>query len=239
MKNKKIKTIPIFYIIVTLITFLSLLLAIFARLSIINPISDFNSIEDIIIERQRTDETLDSLEECKNELQDAQIIIIGKFNGERESKHYSTLSTIEVEQIIKGEEYIDSKYIDVHENNAFAGYKSQLCLRNFTVNNFMQEEKSYLLFLNKLEDFDEYYKQVKNIKNNQFVMASYYCTCFCLEETDSEVLDLDSLNIVDYNSYKNSEFIVFTNMQKKALYEFKEEIINSYINEKLTKDRHQ
>lgn len=229
MKNKKIKNIPIFYLIITIIAFLCLLLAILTRLSIIKTIADFDSIKEIVIESQATDDVLDNLTECKKDLQDANIIVIGKFNGNREGKHYSTLSTIKVEKIIKGEEYIDSEYIDVYENNAIAGYKSQLYLRNFTVNNFMQKEKSYLLFLNEVEDFDQYYKQVKNIKNKQFVMASYFCTCFCLEETDSEVLNPNSLNVFDYGSYEKSEFIVFSNKQKETLYEFKKNIIDLYI----------
>lgn len=234
MKNKDKKgfliinsTIIKLALVITMI--ISVIFAIITNLSLVRSVKDFTEISNLIIEANYDDSTLSQLSSTKKSLQNAETILTVKFTGKRQSAHYSTLSTVKVEEVIKGDKELKDKTINVYENNAIGANHRKIYLRNFTVNNFMQDGQTYLVFLNKSNDYDSEYKELNNITLDEYFMADYYVSLFCLSDTDSEILCLNSENIVDNKTYQNSEFIVFSQKQKDTLYGFKDEIIDMYI----------
>lgn len=217
----------VFYIVILLFVLLSVL----TRISIINEIKDYNSIKNIRIEITVPDNQIkNQAAACEKRLADSDVILTARFTGNRKSAHYSTLSTMTVTKVIKGDEKIIADEINVYENNAIAANKSRLYLRNFTPVNLFEEGREYLLFLNNTEEYDEEYTNYKNIKLNEFVMANYFASSFCTEETDTKILSKNYKdNIVDYNDFKASEFILFSENQKNIMYDLKSKVLAEYL----------
>lgn len=199
------------------------------KISIQKSVNDFNTLENLIIEHTFEDSSLSQIKSTEKNLKTAQTIVVAKFTGKRQSTHYATLSTVEVERVIKGDSSLKGKQINVYENNALGADRTKMYLRNFTANNFFENGKSYLIFANKLDDYDSEYKRIKNIKNDEYAMTDYYLSCFCVDETDSKILDYDKENIIDFKDYYDSEFIVFSEKQKEQIYKFKSKILKEYL----------
>ncbi len=216
-----------FYIVILLFAFLSVL----TRISIINEKTDYNSIKNIRIEITVPDNQIKSqAASCEKQLANSDVILTARFTGNRKSAHYSTLSTMTVTKIIKGDKKIIADKINVYENNAISASKSKLYLRNFTPVNLFEDGREYLLFLNYTEEYDKEYADYKNIKLKEFVMANYFASSFCTEETDTQILSKNYKdNIVDYNDFKTSEFILFSENQKNIMYDLKSKILAAYL----------
>lgn len=208
-----------------------ILVAVATRVSIVNEIDDYNSINEIRVETVVSDSQIKSqAKSCTKGLEKSQVIVIAAFNGERKSAHYSTLSTMKVERVIKGDKRLVGKSINVYENNAISANKGKLYLRNFTPINLFEDGKEYLLFLNEFGKYDEDFVDYKNITIKEFIMADYFASSFCTGETKSKILNKESENnIVNYNDFKSSEFIVFSENQNKIMYDLKSEIIDLYL----------
>ncbi len=227
INSKKANRIATIIFVIFLI--LCVAVSIATKISIRKSISDFDTAENLIIENIFEDSSLGQIKSTEKNLKSSQTIVVAKFTGDRQSTHYATLSTVEVERVIKGDSSLKGKQINVYENNALSADRRKMYLRNFTPNNFFEKDKSYLIFTNKLDDYDGEYKRIKNIKNDEYAMTDYYLSCFCIDETDSQILDCNKENIIDYKDYSGSEFIVFSEKQKEQIYKFKSKILKEYL----------
>lgn len=213
------------------VIFLFAILAIITRVSIVNEVDDYTAIDELIIESVVSDSSIKTgAADCEKNLKSAEYVITAVFTGERSSAHYATLSTMKVTGVIKGDMDILGSNIKVYENNALSASKSRIYLRNFTPVNFFTEDREYLLFLNKYSDFDDEYAKYKNVFNNTYIMADYFASSFCIDETESEVLNHGTDPItVDYGDFKSSEFIVFSQEQRETMYSLKSKVIYDYL----------
>lgn len=179
---------------------------------------------DCVVEYIGADFVLEMYQDTSELLQilsESDLIAKVKFTGNRKQMYESTLSSVIVLDVYKGDSNLVGNQIDVFEINFF-GTKG--FYRNISLFNLIQKDKEYYVFLREKKYMNDY--------QNQLELPRYMCTNvdFSVISTEAEKNAIYNLNEkLFFSDVKESEYICFSKAEQEKIESIKSEIIQYFI----------
>lgn len=189
-----------------------------------NNIPTDTETEDCVVQYMGADFVFDMYQDTSELLQrlsKSDLIAKVKFTGNRKQMYESTLSTVIVLDVYKGDLNLVGNQIDLFEINFF-GTKG--FYRNISMFNLIQKDKEYYVFLRKKKYMNDY--------QNQLELPRYVCVNvdFSIISTVAENNTIYNLNEkLFFSDVKESEYICFSKAEQEKIESIKSEITQHFI----------